>query len=166
METIEHLEDYKTLLSNAVHLLDNDGVLVVGTPNRVMTYNRYPGRRHMDPSHVQEFTPYSLRYALEPFFEEIDLYLQFLDNYWETTHSLASVTSSSSRFRSMAKEWVPPILAGAIKSWIRRRADAAFTSRRQRFDESRVRFIAESDSRDLVLDAFALMAVCRKPIRI
>ena len=64
METIEHVEDFPQLVRNAADLLADEGTLVVGTPNRVMTYNRYPGRRHMDSSHVQEFTPFSLRFVL------------------------------------------------------------------------------------------------------
>ncbi len=83
METIEHLEDYFTYLENVVSMMKQAGALVVGTPNRTMTYNRYENRRHMDPSHVQEFTVRSLERILAVYFDQVDLYYQYFPNFWE-----------------------------------------------------------------------------------
>ena len=83
METIEHLEDYFTYVENAVAMLAATGTFVVGTPNRTMTYNRYQDRRHMDPSHVQEFTARSLERTLAAYFDEVELYYQYFPNFWE-----------------------------------------------------------------------------------
>lgn len=82
METIEHLVDYFTYIENAVRMMSPDGVFVVGTPNRTLTYERYPERRHMDPSHVQEFTTLSLGRVLESYFDSVELYFQYIPGFW------------------------------------------------------------------------------------
>jgi SAM-dependent methyltransferase len=83
METIEHLEDYFTYVENAVSMMTRTSVFVVGTPNRTMTYNRYENRRHMDPSHVQEFTARSLERTMAAHFDHVETYYQYLPNFWE-----------------------------------------------------------------------------------
>jgi SAM-dependent methyltransferase len=83
METIEHLEDYFTYVENAVSMMKPTGTLVVGTPNRTMTYNRYEDRRHMDPSHVQEFTARSLERTLGAYFDQVEMYYQYFPDFWE-----------------------------------------------------------------------------------
>jgi SAM-dependent methyltransferase len=83
METIEHLEDYITYVENAVSMMKQTGTFVVGTPNRTMTYNRYEDRRHMDPSHVQEFTARSLEWALGVYFHRVEMYYQYFPNFWD-----------------------------------------------------------------------------------
>jgi 2-polyprenyl-3-methyl-5-hydroxy-6-metoxy-1,4-benzoquinol methylase len=83
METIEHLEDYFTYVENAVSMMKPTGTLVVGTPNRTMTYNRYEDRRHMDPSHVQEFTARSLERTLGAYFNRVEMYYQYFPNFWD-----------------------------------------------------------------------------------
>lgn len=82
METIEHLEDYFTYVENAVSMMKQTSTFVVGTPNRTMTYNRYEGRRHMDPSHVQEFTARSLERTLAGYFHQVEMYYQYFPNFW------------------------------------------------------------------------------------
>ncbi|MGA7835759.1 MAG: class I SAM-dependent methyltransferase [Acidimicrobiales bacterium] len=84
METIEHLEDYFTYIENAIEMMSPQGVFAVGTPNRTMTYERYPDRRHMDVSHMQEFSAISLGRTLGWYFESVDVYYQYLPNFWNT----------------------------------------------------------------------------------
>jgi SAM-dependent methyltransferase len=83
METIEHLEDYVTYVENAVSIMKETGTVVIGTPNRTMTYNRYEDRRHMDPSHVQEFTARSLEWTLGAYFDRVEMYYQYFPNFWD-----------------------------------------------------------------------------------
>ena len=83
METIEHLEDYITYVENAVSMMKDTGMFVVGTPNRTMTYNRYQDRRHMDPSHVQEFTARSLEWTLGAYFDRVEMYYQYFPGFWD-----------------------------------------------------------------------------------
>jgi SAM-dependent methyltransferase len=84
METIEHLEDYFTYIENAIAMMNPDGVFAVGTPNRTMTYERYPNRAHMDVSHVQEFSAISLGRTLGWYFDEVEVYYQYLPEFWST----------------------------------------------------------------------------------
>jgi SAM-dependent methyltransferase len=83
METIEHLEDYFTYVENVVSMMKRTGTFLVGTPNRTMTYNRYPNRCHMDPSHVQEFTARSLERTLAVYFDQVEMYYQYFPNFWD-----------------------------------------------------------------------------------
>jgi SAM-dependent methyltransferase len=84
METIEHLEDYFTYIENAIDMMNPNGVFAVGTPNRTMTYERYPNRSHMDVSHVQEFSAVSLGRTLRWYFDEVEVYYQYLPDFWST----------------------------------------------------------------------------------
>ena len=84
METIEHLEDYFTYIENAIAMMKPHGVFAVGTPNRTMTYERYPNRSHMDVSHVQEFSAVSLGRTLSWYFDEVEVFYQYLPNFWST----------------------------------------------------------------------------------
>jgi SAM-dependent methyltransferase len=85
METIEHLEDYFSYIENAIAMMKPEGVFAVGTPNRTMTYERYPNRSHMDVSHVQEFSAISLGRTLGWYFDSVEVYYQYLPEFW-TTH--------------------------------------------------------------------------------
>jgi len=82
METIEHLEDYFTYIENAIAMLKPDGVFAVGTPNRTMTYERYPNRSHMDVSHVQEFSAISLGRTLGWYSNDVQVYYQHIPGFW------------------------------------------------------------------------------------
>jgi 2-polyprenyl-3-methyl-5-hydroxy-6-metoxy-1,4-benzoquinol methylase len=84
METIEHLEDYFTYIENAIAMMKPAGVFAVGTPNRTMTYERYPNRSHMDVSHVQEFSAISLGRTLSGYFDDVEVYYQYLPEFWST----------------------------------------------------------------------------------
>ena len=64
-------------------MMKQTGTFVVGTPNRTMTYNRYEDRRHMDPSHVQEFTARSLERTLGAYFDRVEMYYQYFPNFWQ-----------------------------------------------------------------------------------
>jgi SAM-dependent methyltransferase len=103
METIEHLEDYFTYIENAAAVMKPTGTFVVGTPNRTMTYNRYEERRHMDPSHVQEFTARSLERTLAASFGRVEMYYQYFPNFW---HELATGTLGELTFDSVVFERV------------------------------------------------------------
>ena len=150
METIEHLEDYFSYVENAIDLMSADGTFVVGTPNRVLTYNRYEHRRHMDPSHVQEFTPVSLQRTLLTFFESVDLYFEYVPGFWNQ-HVGPSQASFLRRVWGRARRAVGRL--GSDHSM----APAAT----YQLDDIAFRK-AETDPA-LALEAFALLAVCRSP---
>jgi len=66
-ETIEHVEDYESALSNLRSLLANAGLLLISSPNRIITsphaksIKDKPSNMH----HVREFTIEELKSALE-----------------------------------------------------------------------------------------------------
>lgn len=57
-ETIEHVEDYRRALSNLYSLLNNDGLLIISTPNRLITspYAKSINDKPSNKFHVREFT--------------------------------------------------------------------------------------------------------------
>ena len=56
-ETIEHVHDYKSALSNLYKLLNDGGNLIISTPNRPVTspYARTLSDKPRNPYHVREF---------------------------------------------------------------------------------------------------------------
>lgn len=156
METIEHLEDYVTFLRSCASLVKASGVVVLGTPNRTMTYERYPNRRHMDPSHVQEFTPVALKFAAERFFGSVEIVFQQIPNYWNRT-TLDAKTTRTARHGAV-RDWVPPILWNSL----RRAKSKRVAPQTVALSEKDVQFLRGREGLDL--DAFAILAVCRQPL--
>ena len=65
-ETIEHVSEYREALGNLYKLLDDDGVLLISTPNRPVTSPHIKSilDKPDNEYHTQEFTPQELREAL------------------------------------------------------------------------------------------------------
>ena len=153
METIEHLEDYFSYLENAIELMTAHGTLVVGTPNRTLTYNRYEHRRHMDSSHVQEFTPVSLERTLLGYFEEVDMFFEYVPGFWRDSagHSHVSTVDKlkNRTLRALARVGV-----------------RSSTHQARTYMLEDITFVPAASDPSLALEAFALLAVCRSPRRI
>lgn len=65
-ETIEHIEDYRKALKNIFDLLNPDGLLIISTPNRLITSpNLGPNQKPSNPFHVREFTVPEFRQELK-----------------------------------------------------------------------------------------------------
>jgi 2-polyprenyl-3-methyl-5-hydroxy-6-metoxy-1,4-benzoquinol methylase len=165
METIEHLEDYFTFIENCIRLLHPGGTVVIGTPNRTMTYERYPGRRHMDSSHVQEFTPLALRITLQHYFKSVDLYFEYLPGYWpQSTKRPQDGPQPKTRrpLHRALRSLIPPIFISMARTLRRRWSRLPVTESRSFYAASDV-MITSSTSNQLERDAFAVVAVCRTP---
>jgi SAM-dependent methyltransferase len=166
METIEHLEDYFTFIENTIKLLRPGGTVVIGTPNRTMTYERYPGRRHMDPSHVQEFTPISLSATLENYFSSVELYFEHVPGYWPPT--AADVTENApakgvpSAGRRLLRGFTPPVVSAVARRLRRRVAKQPQAATAPTYSERDVE-ISPAPVPGLEREAFALIAVCTAP---
>ena len=170
-EVIEHLEDYHTFLLNCIDLMNSSGSLILSTPNRRMTYERYERRRLMDDSHIQEFTPISFTQLLLRYFSSVDLYYQLVPNYWPPHGSAATVHrtttrrgSEQSRLKVIAKNWLPP----ATQRWLARRLTlshglAGITTPSRSYDAATVEFASLSTEDPRTYDAFSLVAVARTP---
>lgn len=61
-EVIEHLEDFASVIQQALRLLHPDGVMIISTPN-----NRMCWRPELDfpPHHLSRFSPTSLKHLME-----------------------------------------------------------------------------------------------------
>jgi len=73
MEMIEHVEDAKGVLSEAKRVLKPAGVLLVSTPNRLVTGTV---DKPSNPYHVREYSPEEFSALLKGSFDEITLYGQ------------------------------------------------------------------------------------------
>jgi len=61
-ETIEHVDKYETALTNLFNLLENDGILIISSPNRPVTSPDTASLQDKPKNqfHTQEFTPRAL----------------------------------------------------------------------------------------------------------
>jgi SAM-dependent methyltransferase len=73
-ETIEHIKDWHKALKNLLKLLDNDGVLLMSSPNRKVTSpnSLTVGDKPLNSFHTQEFTPEEL----SDFLREVGFYVE------------------------------------------------------------------------------------------
>lgn len=161
MEVIEHLEDYFAFLANAAALMAQDGVFILSTPNRLMTYARYPNRSHMDPSHVQEFTPTSLAQTLSHYFEQIEILFQSVPQYWNRKHLGNARSAKMESLRALIRDIVPTRIRIGVRSTLKRILNYVSPVSRN----YTVEFLPMDDPTLDVEGAFALIAVCRKPRR-
>jgi SAM-dependent methyltransferase len=74
-EVIEHLCDWRSLLSEARRILRADGVFVVSTPNKIY-YADSRADRGPNPFHIHEFEFTEFRDALGEFFPHVSILLQ------------------------------------------------------------------------------------------
>lgn len=74
-EVIEHLDDWRTLLSEARRLLHAGGIFLVSTPNKEY-YTDSRGSSGPNPFHTHEFEFEEFRGVLEEFFPQSTLLLQ------------------------------------------------------------------------------------------
>lgn len=164
METMEHLEDYFAFLDNIRVMLKPQGVFVVGTPNRSMTYQRYEDRRHMDRSHVQEFTLISLHRVLNLFFSSVDLFFQYIPDYWVDSEQSPNIKElRSSLIRRVVRGVTPPYLTRVYRRLAtalhpKRPENAVSLPKRYWLEEVVIDPVGEAENRRY--DAFALIAVC------
>ena len=66
----EHLEKYFDYIQNICLLLKEDGLLLIGCPNR---FTLFEWNRNWNLHHFQEFSPYQLKKILELYFNDVVL---------------------------------------------------------------------------------------------
>ncbi|MGD1090527.1 MAG: methyltransferase domain-containing protein [Bryobacteraceae bacterium] len=74
-EVIEHLSDWRSLLSEVRRVLHTDGIFVVSTPNRLY-YADSRAHHGPNPFHVHEFEFAEFRDAMDEFFPRVSILLQ------------------------------------------------------------------------------------------
>jgi len=65
-QVIEHIEDDRTFLAELYRVLKPGGVMILTTPNRLMSLTR-------NPWHVREYEPAAMKDLLESAFDRVDL---------------------------------------------------------------------------------------------
>jgi len=93
-ETVEHIPDYASFLSELRRILKTDGVLILSTPNALFTkpVNGVP----TNPFHVREFVPNELRAILSVHFRNVELRGQRVAPrfrpcpYWEIDENISN----------------------------------------------------------------------------
>lgn len=89
-ETIEHIADYSKCLKEFARVLADDGLLILSTPNALVTQpvNGIP----RNPFHIKEFTPQELSNVLGQFFCSVNLLGQHIRGTVGSGDTLASHT--------------------------------------------------------------------------
>jgi 2-polyprenyl-3-methyl-5-hydroxy-6-metoxy-1,4-benzoquinol methylase len=77
-ETIEHIPDYIRFLMEIRRLIKDNGVLLISTPNSLITIKR--NGKPDNPYHAKEFTPDEFYRLLSGYFRFVRLYGQILTN--------------------------------------------------------------------------------------
>jgi len=75
-ETIEHLHDRETFVSELARVLAPGGVCILSTPNAI--YTRPVNGKPRNPYHIHEYVPSELRALLAKYFKSVDLLGQCL----------------------------------------------------------------------------------------
>lgn len=81
-ETIEHVEKYHKFLEEINRVLKTDGILLLSSPNRLVTSSDYPKRKKRpdNPFHFAEFTEVELIDLLKNNFKEVKVLGQRMVN--------------------------------------------------------------------------------------
>lgn len=88
-EVIEHLTDWRLMLSEARRVLRSDGVFLVSTPNKLY-YAESRAKDGPNPFHVHEFEFTEFREALAEFFPRVTILLQNrVESFAFTPHQAA-----------------------------------------------------------------------------
>ena len=103
-EVIEHLENWRGLLSEARRVLSRGGQLVVSTPNRLY-YTESRGREGANPFHVHEFEFEEFRAELQAVFPYVTM---FLENHVEGVTFQPHESGSTAEVRVDAGDPAPP----------------------------------------------------------
>jgi ubiquinone/menaquinone biosynthesis C-methylase UbiE len=89
-ETIEHLVDHDTMLSEIKRILKQDGILIISTPDKKY-YSEETG--YKNPYHKKEFYKEEFYSFLEKYFSYTDMYLQFCGGIFKIIAEGKNITS-------------------------------------------------------------------------
>jgi SAM-dependent methyltransferase len=127
-ETIEHIDDPITFLSECTRVLAPAGTLIVSTPNRPV----YSGEGRQNPFHRLEFNEEEFVELLRVRFKSVRLYTQFPQSAaWWSLRSLAAETSPWLRIRGFWRlaSWFCPAIRTDLSPLNRSLADGVILGR-------------------------------------
>lgn len=154
-DVIEHLERYFDYLENICWLLEKNGFLVIGCPNRLETFN---WNRCWNRFHSQEFSPYQLRKILSLYFREVILIAQdFKDKSKREIARKVNLGEDKREFETFSK-----FLRKISRTVSKRVLPNVKSTKAYKFEYSDIDFLLEPGD-DILRRAFGLIAVCKKP---
>ncbi len=108
LETIEHLENYKSFLCECIRVLKRGGTFICSTPNRYRLI--FPFKKPLGPFHVHEFTVNEVRELMGKFFQIERLFYQplsFRDRILGLGGVLLSHIPGGSQFKQFVRKTIP-----------------------------------------------------------
>jgi len=152
-DVIEHLDKYFDYLENIKKLLKNDGILIIGCPNRLQTFE---WRKEWEKFHIQEFTPYQLRKILSFYFTNVILVGQdFRDEMVKEENKRIILKSYK---RNFIKRFIPKsILFFLYKNYMK-----IFKKNKVNKDDTKNITFSEEPGESKLEESFGLLAICRK----
>lgn len=166
-ETIEHIEQYETYLSECTRVLKNDGLFVCSTPNK--TVSRY----YQPDFHVKEFYP-------EEFFELVNKYFSEVSCFGQERISLLKPGRFAvTRFKYMLRHILGVNVQEALWSRLKIGYDRFNSLRKENYEKDvrAQRLLKNNNFKDALLDEYkvttfeenalytmdSLVAVCTQP---
>jgi len=113
-DVIEHLEKYWIFLENIQALLANNGVVVIGCPNRLRSF--CSNQKVWNPFHMQEFTPAQFHWLLKHYFQDVQIFGQNFKNGMMLPNA-ESMDSIFFHARQIAKFFLPEQIVNKIKEY-------------------------------------------------
>jgi len=154
-QVIEHIEDDLEFLKEIHRVLQPGGVLILTTPNRLMSLTR-------NPWHVREYEPEAMRQILESVFDQVDLRGVFgnekvMDYYQKNKESVRKFT----RWDFLNLQYRLP------RRWLQVPYDLANRLNRRSLEQKNDRLVSQIGSDDYPIRALSpqaldYFAVCTK----
>ena len=161
-DVIEHVERFFDFAQNSSELIQDDGVAVIGCPNRLETFT---WNSAWNEFHMQEFTPIQLQWLLRHYYKDVEMLGQdFIDSATKAKYVPAfkkakyiQIFIPQTRIRMLLKKI--PFLVLCVRQ-IR-----AMRRTSNRISSKDIAFIQGDPDSEALRKSFGLIAICRAPIR-
>jgi SAM-dependent methyltransferase len=171
-EVLEHVPDVFSFVWNLASMLEQDGVAIVGTPNRLWSYEQHGGRL-LAQSHCTEFTPSDLTNLLRLYFDQVELYFHVM---YEAQVPVSNLPESVDPVAPLGRRIVRGLSRATATLGREVLAPDQYRRLKERFRPSRLatpsveegmwaEFVRARDLARPPADAKGLVAVCGNPTR-
>lgn len=150
-DVIEHLERYFDYIKNICNLLKEDGILIIGCPNRWETFN---WNINWNRYHFQEFSPYQIRKILGLYFNKVELIAQDWADF--SLREKVRKELMNDNFK-VVKNFMYKTCPYFVKMIIKRITNKVF---KKNFSYEDISFVIEPGEEKLK-SSFGIIAICR-----